>query len=340
MYKERLVNIITPSYNSAHLITRLLDSVVKQTYPQVEMFVIDDGSTDNTEEVIQSYIPRFEERGYQLHYVYQENGGQSAAINNGLKLVTGEFLTWPDADDWYKTNDAIVKMVRLLKESDDSVGIARCQMEYVEELTGTIIHTTDLKPCDTPCKLMDDAIFQVNDFFYAPIGWIAKAKFLDEYISNREIYVHKYAGQNAQMLLPYLANSKCITCADTLACYLVRNVSSSHQQRDYDKQFLYYYEHLNAFIVPLTTIKNIDDKKRVEYLRARKVFYYRHYLDLDYMHSRTKEFRKHYKEAKKLNMDISKMYSRLYCWTSLFSIESYKKVGKLKNRICKRFKKK
>ena len=67
MYKKGLVTIITPSYNSAHLIIRLLDSVLTQTYPNVEMFVIDDGSTDDTKDVVESYILAFQRRGYVLH---------------------------------------------------------------------------------------------------------------------------------------------------------------------------------------------------------------------------------------------------------------------------------
>ena len=59
-----LVNILTPAYNCASLITRLLDSVLEQTYPNIEMFVVDDGSTDDTANVVKSYINKFLDRGY------------------------------------------------------------------------------------------------------------------------------------------------------------------------------------------------------------------------------------------------------------------------------------
>ena len=64
--QKGLVSLLTPCYNAGHLIHRLLDSVLNQTYPFIEMIVIDDGSTDNSEQVIRSYISRFEERGYIL----------------------------------------------------------------------------------------------------------------------------------------------------------------------------------------------------------------------------------------------------------------------------------
>ena len=130
-----LVNLITPAYNSANFIFRLLDSVLSQTYPKIKMYIIDDGSTDNTREVIEEYIPLFEKRGYELIYKYQDNVGASAAINNGLKLVDGEYLLWPDSDDWYKEIDSIEKLVNVLQKFGDEVGIARCRYEFVSDYT-------------------------------------------------------------------------------------------------------------------------------------------------------------------------------------------------------------
>lgn len=339
MYEVGLVNIVTPSYNSAHLIPRLLDSILKQTYPHISMSVIDDGSTDNTKEVINKYIPLFVLKGYQLQYIYQSNRGQSAAINNGLKYVTGEFLAWPDADDWYKTDNAIATMVAALEQTGDGVGLVRCQMEYVKEQTLGVERTTSLTPCNIPCDLMDDAVFQTNGFYYAPIGWMVKAKFLDLFIPQREIYVHKYAGQNAQMLLPYLANSKCITISDVHACYLVRKISSSHNLRPYENQLKYFEEHLNAFIVPLETIMPIPAEKRARYIKFRRAYYYRHYLELDYTYSKTSEFNRHYQESQNLGLSIEDRFHELYSWTRMFSIQTYKFVQRVTCKARRIFKK-
>lgn len=95
------INIVTPVYNGEQYIHRLLDSILMQTYPDIMMYVIDDGSTDGTKAVVEHYVPLFVNRGYDLHYVYQENGGQSAALNRGLKYIDGDYFLWPDADDWY-----------------------------------------------------------------------------------------------------------------------------------------------------------------------------------------------------------------------------------------------
>lgn len=83
--------------------------------------------------MILSYIPLFEKRGYSLEYTYQSNQGQSAAINNALKWVKGEFLAWPDSDDFYNRSDAISSFVRKFRELSNDYGAVRCLPTYVHE---------------------------------------------------------------------------------------------------------------------------------------------------------------------------------------------------------------
>jgi UDP-glucose:(glucosyl)LPS beta-1,3-glucosyltransferase len=112
---QKTVSIITPAYNCGMFIQRLFDSILIQTYNNIEMFVIDDGSTDNTRQVIEAYMPRFIDRGYSLKYVYQENQGPAGAINTGLKLINEDsYLVWPDSDDFYACPDAIRIMTEAL----------------------------------------------------------------------------------------------------------------------------------------------------------------------------------------------------------------------------------
>lgn len=87
-----LVSIMTPCYNGEKFVGRYLDSVLAQTYDNIEVVLIDDGSTDNTAPIVKSYIPKFESKGYKLIYVYQENSGAASAINKAMPLVTGDFI--------------------------------------------------------------------------------------------------------------------------------------------------------------------------------------------------------------------------------------------------------
>ena len=85
--KKPLVSIIIPCYNVEFLIFRLLDSILLQNYSNVEVIAIDDGSTDHTSQVLQSYVDKFKDKKYDFHIYEQINQGLSTTINNGLKYV-------------------------------------------------------------------------------------------------------------------------------------------------------------------------------------------------------------------------------------------------------------
>lgn len=90
-----LVSIIIPCYNYGWLLAETLDSVLAQTYQQWECIVIDDGSTDTTRTVAESY----QRRDARFRYAYQANAGMSAARNRGLALAQGDYIQFLDADD-------------------------------------------------------------------------------------------------------------------------------------------------------------------------------------------------------------------------------------------------
>ena len=95
-----LVSIIIPCYNCEKYLNRLLDSILIQDYKFIEILIVNDGSIDNIERIILSYMIKFSERNINLIYINQSNSGQSSALNNALKFISGEFLIWPDSDDW------------------------------------------------------------------------------------------------------------------------------------------------------------------------------------------------------------------------------------------------
>ncbi len=91
------VSVIIPSFNRANYLSLALDSVLEQTYPVAEIIIVDDGSTDNTSEVVKQYASR-------VRFFQQNHGGVSAARNKGLELARGEIIAWCDADDvWEPT---------------------------------------------------------------------------------------------------------------------------------------------------------------------------------------------------------------------------------------------
>ncbi len=130
-------SIIIPCYNRAPQIIHTLKSLLEQTYQDFEIVVVDDGSTDNTKNVLKSYIEKS-----QLKYIYQENQGVSVARNKGSTHANGKYLIFLDSDDKVEKN--------WLKDFYDVIiseksSIVYCSMKKVDK-NGNIILVNSKKP--------------------------------------------------------------------------------------------------------------------------------------------------------------------------------------------------
>ena len=110
-----LVSIIVPSYNHIKYIEICLNSIVNQTYKNIELIVIDDGSSDGSVEFLQKYFDQLKLENKKL--ILQKNQGAHNAINNGLKLATGEYVTILNSDDIY-AKERLEILVNYCKTSD------------------------------------------------------------------------------------------------------------------------------------------------------------------------------------------------------------------------------
>lgn len=102
------ITVFTPTYNRAHLLGRLYDSLCRQSCRDFEWLVVDDGSSDNTEALFERLQ---KEADFPIRYHKKENGGKHTAINAGLELARGELFFTVDSDDWL-TDDALEKILR------------------------------------------------------------------------------------------------------------------------------------------------------------------------------------------------------------------------------------
>jgi glycosyltransferase involved in cell wall biosynthesis len=112
------VSIAMPCYNKAQYIGKMFDSIIAQKWDNIELILVNDGSTDGTREVIADYEPRFRERGYELVIIDQENAGVCAAAKAGLERVTGDYVCCVDADDMLDT-EYVSLPVSFLEENWD-----------------------------------------------------------------------------------------------------------------------------------------------------------------------------------------------------------------------------
>lgn len=117
---QSLVSIIIPTYNSSHTIIRTIESIFKQTFKRFEVIVVDDGSTDDTKEVLSSLI-----RDQKIIYIYQKNQGCGVARNNGVLIAQGQFVCFLDADDYWHA-EKLERQLEVFQNHPD------CLMCYTE----------------------------------------------------------------------------------------------------------------------------------------------------------------------------------------------------------------
>lgn len=145
------VSVVVPAYNQGHYLAQAIQSVLDQTYQHFEIIVVDDGSTDNSREIVEAYSdPR-------IHYIYQENRGLPAARNTGLRNATGQFLTYLDSDDLFLPQKIEVLLCYL--ENHPDVGLVAGQVIPVDNSGRQIGKTFDTKiPEDSSLLLLGNPI--------------------------------------------------------------------------------------------------------------------------------------------------------------------------------------
>lgn len=136
----RQVSVILPTYNRAYCIERAVDSVLRQTYPHWELLVVDDGSTDHTEEIMAGYTAADERIRY---YRQACNKGVAAARNEGIRQARYDYFAFQDSDDvWHE--DKLEKQMRVFEENPD-VGLVYSAIQ-------------GMRQNGTPVRIPDDAM--------------------------------------------------------------------------------------------------------------------------------------------------------------------------------------
>src|SRR5690606_27150909 len=108
-----VVSVITPTYNRAAFLPQAIERVLGQTFADLELLIVDDGSTDNTRQLVECYA-----QDKRVRYFYQENQGQSIARNRGLQEARGEFVCFLDSDNAWML-DKLEKSVSVMRVQKD-----------------------------------------------------------------------------------------------------------------------------------------------------------------------------------------------------------------------------
>lgn len=126
-----LVSVVIPAYNAAKSVARAIEHALSQTYSNIEVIVINDGSTDNTEEIVQRF-------GDRVRYAYQDNAGETAARNRGFAMSRGEFITLVDHDDYWEPQ-FVESCVSFLRAHPDAIAVSAGHEHQTALKEGTTI---------------------------------------------------------------------------------------------------------------------------------------------------------------------------------------------------------
>lgn len=285
------VVILIPAYNVENYISKTLDSFLKQDCDFFDILIVNDGSTDNTKEVILSYKNKFDEKGINLTVIDKENGGAASAINVGLKQkLNYEYILIMDGDDWLPYN-SISKRVDFLDNNKD-YGACIGWTNLVDEETGIITSKHYSLGITEDKEETFLNILNVVDIIYT--GYLFRLKELKSVLKNNQIF-ESHGGQNWQLLLPFSKAYKIkVMPFDTLN-YLVRKQSHSHSViGDYEKI-------KNRLTVHKQLIEETFDRmnQREKYQEILDNRYNRLFANNAFSFRQKKDFMKYYKNLKK-----------------------------------------
>jgi glycosyltransferase involved in cell wall biosynthesis len=165
---NKLVSIIVPAYNVEHTIDETINSLLNQSYKNIELIIVNDGSTDNTLTKIESWKRKYEN----IKYLNQPNLGAASARNKGLEVSNGDFIQFMDADDII-SNDKIENQLKLLNKFNAKICLCRSfSFNYLDDINNNRIN-------------------KINDFIPTK-----------EYFDAQYLFKSMYEGDNVYMIQP------------------------------------------------------------------------------------------------------------------------------------------
>lgn len=220
-----MVSLIIPCYNSEKYIGRCLESVLNQSENDIELILVNDGSTDESSNIIDQYRHQLEASFTKFVYIEQDNQGVGAACNNAFKKVTGEYLALLDSDDIILP-DFILESRKWLDEHP-LYGFVRTNGYYVTE--DNLDGSDRLLEVNDYMKEKEDVfeeLFNGSTYLW-PGTYMIRMSVLDDLYPDREIYPSR-SGQNLQFLMMSAYRSKAGFVDKPLMKYLIRKDSLSH----------------------------------------------------------------------------------------------------------------
>lgn len=249
MYK---VSVIIPVYNAEKYLVKCLNNIVAQSLEDIEIIIIDDGSTDNSLNIIKKYCSKYEN----IKYKSKTNEGQAIARNIGISMSTGEFITFVDSDD-YIDKEMLEKMYNNAIENNSDIVVC----DYVEEYERKKIYKKSLYVLDEDLK---------KSFIVSVAGPCSKIIKTETFKRNNLKFLENNIYEDLAVIPVLAIYAKKITyCEEPLYHYVIRK-NSTMQQQSYSEKL----ESIFNVMQELTSkFKNTTYKEELEFLYINHLLY-------------------------------------------------------------------
>ena len=294
---EDLISVIVPCYNVEKYVSMCIESLINQTYSNLEIILVDDCGTDNTAKILREYV----KKDKRIKLIKNEkNSGLSFSRNVGLKEANGNYIGFIDSDD-YVSLDFYEKLMQSIKKNHSQVAI--CDMKIVYEET----NEEQLSKCYTGNKF--SLINVINNGLAASA---CNKLFKKEIISKYEFEVGK-VNEDIAVVIPALVNSKKISYAKDVYYYYIQRGGSIQNSGFSDKRF-------DIFYGVDTTLDRINGSKNYEEIKE-SLIYNQIIVLLIYLIPKIKKFNRRKYVLKRYN-ELATKYSirrNHYFWNFLES---------------------
>ena len=246
-----MISIVIPVYNAEKYLHQCVDSILHQTYQNIEVILVDDGSTDSSREICEKYNS-IDQR---IRCFYKENGGVSSARNYGIRCAKGDYIAFVDSDDIVKPD-----MLEILLEND--CDFSMCGYELYDDISNTVSNQFS---CPQLCGSMHELVQNIRNYLSPPylLGPCFKLFRKSIIAENTVIFPPELSyGEDAVFVLEYLAYCKTVSISSYIGYSYRKHGNESLSGRFLTNKIDINYR-INTLIDKLLQKESIDERSKI-----------------------------------------------------------------------------